>query len=71
LGDWSSDVCSSDLIMFSISAQEHAQMLENVFQRFIKADLQLLPEKCVFAQSQVQYLDSSSLKKGSQPQLIR
>jgi hypothetical protein len=30
--------------------------LENVFQRFEKANLQLHPGKCVFAQPQVKYL---------------
>jgi hypothetical protein len=45
-----------DVIIFSKSAEEHAQRLENVSQRFDKANLQLRPEKCVFAQSRVQYL---------------
>ena len=42
--------------MFSKSAQEHAQRLENVLQRFDKASLQLHLGKCVFAQPQLQYL---------------
>jgi hypothetical protein len=36
-------------IIFSKSAEEHAQRLENMLQRFDKANLQLQPEKCVFA----------------------
>jgi hypothetical protein len=49
-------VLVDDVIIFSKSAEEHAQRLENVLQRFDKANLQLQPEKCVFAQSRVQYL---------------
>ena len=45
-----------DVIIFSRSAQEHAQRLENLLQRFDKANLQLHPDKCVFAQPQVNYL---------------
>jgi hypothetical protein len=45
-----------DVIISSKSAEEHAQRLKNVLQRFDKANLQLQPEKCVFAQSRVQYL---------------
>jgi hypothetical protein len=45
-----------DLIIFSSTAEEHARKLENVFQRFEEANLQLQPGKCVFAQPQVQYL---------------
>jgi hypothetical protein len=45
-----------DLIIFSSTAEEHARRLENVFQRFEEANLQLHPGKCVFAQPQVQYL---------------
>jgi hypothetical protein len=45
-----------DIIVFSDTAEEHARRLENVFQRFEKANLQLHPGKCVFAQPQVQYL---------------
>jgi len=43
-------------IIFSKTAQEHAHMLRNVLQRFEKANLQLQPEKCNFAKSQVKYL---------------
>jgi hypothetical protein len=45
-----------DLIMFSSTAEEHARRLENIFQRFEEANLQLHPGKCVFAHTQVQYL---------------
>jgi hypothetical protein len=50
------DVFVDDLIIFSSTAEEHARRLENVFQRFEEANLQLHPGKCVFAQPQVQYL---------------
>jgi hypothetical protein len=43
-------------VIFSKSAQEYALRLENVFQRFEKANIQLYPGKCVFAQPQVKYL---------------
>jgi len=45
-----------DLIIFYRSAEEHALRLENVLQRLDEANLQLHPEKCVFAEPQVQYL---------------
>ena len=45
-----------DVILFSDTIQEHARRLEHVLQRFEKANLQLQPEKCVFAQPQVEYL---------------
>jgi len=35
-----------DLIVFSRTAEEHAQRLENVLQRLEKANLQLHPGKC-------------------------
>ena len=53
-----------DVIIFSKSAQKHAQRLENVLQRFDKANLQLHPGKCVFAQPQVQYLGFVLSEKG-------
>ena len=45
-----------DVIVYSSSADEHARRLENVLQRFDRANLQLHPGKCVFAKTQVQYL---------------
>jgi len=45
-----------DVIIFSKSAEEHAQRRENVLQKFDKANLQLHPAKCVFVQPGVQYL---------------
>ena len=45
-----------DVIVFSISAEEHARRLESVLQRFDKSNLQLHPGNCAFAQPQVQYL---------------
>ena len=45
-----------DVIIFSKTIEEHAARLEHVLQRFEKANLQLQPEKCVFAQPQVEYL---------------
>jgi hypothetical protein len=45
-----------DVILFSDTMEEHASRLEHVLQRFQKANLQLQPAKCVFAQPQVEYL---------------
>jgi len=45
-----------DDIIFSKSAEEHAARLENVLERFDKANLQLHPGKCAIAQPQVNYL---------------
>jgi hypothetical protein len=53
-----------DVIVFSKSAEEHAQRLGNVLQRFDEANLQLHPGKCVFAQPKVQYLGYVLSDKG-------
>jgi len=45
-----------DVVVYSSSAEEHAARLEHVLSRFADANLQLHPDKCAFAQSQVQYL---------------
>ena len=46
-----------DLILFSKTAEEHAEKLERVLERFERANLQLHPGKCVIAQSKVKYLN--------------
>jgi hypothetical protein len=45
-----------DIIVYSTTAREHADRLENVLQRLERANLQLQAEKCQFAQPRVQYL---------------
>jgi hypothetical protein len=45
-----------DVIIYSRTIEEHAARLEKVLKRFEAANLQLHPEKCVIAQSQVNYL---------------
>ena len=45
-----------DLILFSKTAEEHAEKLERVLERFERANLQLHPGKCVIAQPKVKYL---------------
>jgi len=50
-------VCIDDVIIFSRSAKEHAQRLENVLQRFDKTILQLNTGKCMFSQSRVNIWD--------------
>jgi hypothetical protein len=54
----------ADLVVFSKTAQEHASRLESVLQRFDKANLQLHPAKCVFAQPKVNYLGYVLSDKG-------
>jgi hypothetical protein len=45
-----------DVIVYSDTAEEHAKRQANVFERFRRANLQLQPEKCVFAKDKVTYL---------------
>jgi len=45
-----------DVIVYSDTAEEHAKRLSDVFERFRRANLQLQPEKCVFAKDKVTYL---------------
>jgi hypothetical protein len=56
-----------DIILFSDTIEEHAKRLEHVLQRFERASLQLQPGKCVFAQSQVQYLGYIISRDGISP----
>ena len=42
--------------MYSDTVQEHAKRLSHVFERIRRANLQLQPEKCVFAKDKVTYL---------------
>jgi hypothetical protein len=53
-----------DLILFSNTAEGHAQKLERVLERFEKTNLQLLSGKCAIAQTQVKYLGYTLLEKG-------
>ena len=45
-----------DDVVFWRTAEEHAARLEHVLERFDMANLQLHPQKCAFAQPQVNYL---------------
>jgi len=45
-----------DVIVLGNTIEEHASSLSHVLERFDRANLQLQPGKCVFAQPQVQYL---------------
>jgi hypothetical protein len=60
-----------DLIVFSKSADEHAQRLENALQMFEKANLQLHPGKCVFAQPRLRYLGFELSESGVSASLIK
>ena len=50
---------------FSWSVQENAQRMENVLQNFDKENLQVHPGKCVFAQTQCNYLAFVLSEKGA------
>jgi len=54
-------------VIFSSTAQEHAQRLEHVLQPFDKANLQLQPGECVIAQPKVKYLGFELSEKGVSP----
>jgi hypothetical protein len=56
-----------DVIVFSSSAEDHARRLENVLQRFDRANRELHPGKCVFAQPQGQYLGFVLSQEGITP----
>jgi hypothetical protein len=60
-----------DDVIFSQTAQEHAQRLESILHRFDRANHQLNPEKCVIAQPQVNYLGYVISEKGVSAHLIR
>jgi hypothetical protein len=45
-----------NVIVYSDTAEENAKRLANVFKRFRSANLQLQPEKCVFAKDKFTYL---------------
>jgi len=49
-------VCMDEVIVYSDRAEEHAKGLSDVFERFRRANLQLQPEKCVFAKDKFTYL---------------
>jgi hypothetical protein len=53
-----------DVIVYAKTAEEHAQRLANVLERFERANLQLQPEKCEFAKDQVNYLSHVISSKG-------
>ena len=49
-------VYPDDVVIFSQTAQEHAQRLKNILYRFDRVNLQLNPNKCVIAQPLVNCL---------------
>ena len=48
--------CLNDVIIFSVSFQEHLRRLEAVFARLEEAGLKLKLAKCQFAKAEVKYL---------------
>jgi len=53
-----------DLIVFSNTAEDHPQRLEEVLRRYNEANLQLHHAKCVIAQPEVRYLGYMLSEKG-------
>jgi hypothetical protein len=45
-----------DIIIYLDTAEEHAKTINNLHERFRNVNLQLQPEKCVFAKDKVTYL---------------
>ena len=45
-----------DLVVYSLTWEEHVQHLHSVFERLCKAGLTAKPRKCQFAMSQCRYL---------------
>ena len=62
-----------DLLIFSNTIEEHARRISNVLERFEKANLQLQPTKCVFAQKEVSYLGYTLSSRGilSSPEKVK
>ena len=56
-----------DIVIYSSSEYEHAKSLENVLERFDRANLQLQPGKCVCAQPRLRYLGLVLSKDGISP----
>jgi Reverse transcriptase (RNA-dependent DNA polymerase). len=49
-------VFTDEVIVYLDIEKEHAKRLANVFKQFRRANLQLQPEKCVFAKGKVIHL---------------
>ena len=53
-----------DVIIYGDTTEENASRLSHVLERFDRANLQLQPGKCVFAQPQVEYLGYMESRDG-------
>jgi hypothetical protein len=60
-----------DTIIYSKSFHEHLEHLEEIFDRFIKANPKLKPEKCIFAADEVPYLGFLVTTRGIRPDPCR
>ena len=56
-----------DVIVYSDTAEKHAKILANVVERFRMANLQLRPEKCLFAKGKITYLGFELSYRGTEP----
>ncbi len=55
-----------DIVVIGETTEERVRHLEEVFRRFLKANLQLNPEKCHFAKTSLKYLGHLITDKGIQ-----
>ena len=62
-----------DIIVFSVSFEQHLERLKTVFQHVLKAGLKLKGKKCHFAKSEIRYLGHIVSRKGIQadPEKLR
>jgi hypothetical protein len=56
-----------DIICFSATMEEHAEMLRDIFERLERANFKIQLEKCVFARDTVEYLGHICTPLGIRP----
>jgi hypothetical protein len=56
-----------DIIVFSVTFENHLERLENIFERFKAAKLKLNPKKCQFGMEKLQFLGFVLSKDGLKP----
>jgi len=56
-----------DIIIYSITFQDHCNHVQQVFNRLKEAGLKIKPEKCTFVESEVSYLGHIVGRNGIKP----
>ena len=56
-----------DVILFSKTIKDHLNRLRSVFHLLRKAGLKIKPSKCIFLQTEVEYLGHILTKEGIKP----